>query len=192
MRLTRIQPSRDFASRTFTNRDNHLDLGRTQVEKLLQEKDYFRLISFYGIGGIGKTSLLSQIKKVSPHQRVRWITLDLESGSITSPTDAIYEIYRASGVRYYPLEYAFALIWAHKGRTISDIRNRLIEQDGLVTDLGDASLEAASAIVNVKGIRRLLEISTDAVKKRKPEYVNEVERIDLASDSDRERLLQSF
>ena len=178
---------RRFASRDFTNRDSLLDRVDVEVHKVLAESTYFRVLSFYGMGGIGKTSLLKQLFLRNDPRDLAWVTVDLESGAVQTSTDVLYEIYRSSGVRYFPFEYALALIWERRGLSIHDIRNRLVAVSAGWSDFGDAALEAMSAGVNLPAVLRLSDKLADVMRRR--HHDAEVRAIDASTDSERERLL---
>ena len=179
--------ARRYASREFTNRDSLLDRGNVEVGRILSNSRHFRVLSFYGIGGIGKTSLLQQLFLRNRSRRLTWIRVDLESGAVQTSTDVLYEIYRTSGVRYFPFEYAVALTWERRGLSIHDIRNRLVAVDGGWSDIGDTALSAASAFVSAGAILRLSDKLTDAIRKR--HHDAEIRAIRDSTDSERERLL---
>ena len=182
-----LTSSRRFVSREFTNRDSLLDRVNVEVRKVRSASTYFRVFSFYGIGGIGKTSLLKQLFLRNRSPDLSWVAVDLESGAVQTTTDVLYEIYRSSGVRYFPFEYTLALIWERRGLSIHDIRNRLVAVSVGWSDFGDAALEAMSAGVNLPAVLRLSDKLADALRKR--HHDAEIRAIDSSTDSERERLL---
>ena len=190
MSLTRAHTiSLNFASRKFTNRENHIELVAREKTRLFEVPSYFRVVTFYGIGGVGKTTLLKHVRKLYDERRITWVHVDLESGSVNSPIDALYEIYRESKLKYFPFEYALAKVWLHKGRDIGEIRNRLISAGGAISDLGDVALEAISSVINIKGIRRIFDTSTDAIKRRSRQNSDLIQYIDTLENSEIERQL---
>ena len=182
-----ITSARRFASREFTNRDSFLERGEAEISRLLGDDDYFGIISFYGLGGIGKTSLLKELYVRNSSKSLTWVRVDLESSTIQAPVDALYEIYRSSGVRYFPFEFAIAVIWERRGVSIHDIRNRLVALDGAFSAVGDTALSALPAAVSVATVLRWSDKLADAVSKRHHEA--EIEAIRNATDSERENLL---
>ena len=191
LRLSRnTRFNRRYATREFTNRDRLLERVGLEVGRLRCDADYFFVLSFYGIGGIGKSSLLKRLRQRHASAAVSWISLDLESVAYMTPADALYEIYRASHVRYFPFEYALARVWGRRGLAIHDIRNRLVALDSFWSDVGDAALEALSAAVSLRALAKSWNTFSDAVRKRKHEA--EVADIEGASDSERERMLSAL
>lgn len=184
-----MAPARRFAAREFTNRGSFLELGEAEISRLLKSDEYFRVITYYGLGGIGKSSLLKELHSRNESKPLTWIRVDLEFGEIKTPVDVLYEIYRSSGVRYFPFEYALALIWERRGVSIHDIRNRLISLDSAWSAIGDtvASTIPAPASVSIATFLRLSDNLADAVRKR--HYLAEIEAVRTATDSEREHLL---
>src|SRR6056297_2541170 len=190
MRLTRTRGFAErLAGRRFTNRTGSLALFSRELRKLEENSQNFRVISFYGMGGIGKTALLKELRDKHSVETVTWIRLDLESTVVTSPVDAVYEIYREAGLRDFMVEYTLALIWEHRGRSIEDIRNRLVSTDGVLAEAADIALGAAESFVGAQTIRRLIDASVDTIRRNFGDSAATVDLIEAASDSEREQLL---
>ena len=51
------------ASKQFVNRTEIRNIIMTECNHNMQKHNYFKVISIYGIGGIGKTKLLDKIKQ---------------------------------------------------------------------------------------------------------------------------------
>lgn len=190
MKLTRTRGFAErLAGRRFTNRTGSLALFSRELEKLEENAKSFRVISFYGMGGIGKTALLKELRDKHSTETVTWIRLDLESTLVKSPVDAVYEIYREAGLRDFVVEYALALIWEYRGRSIEDIRNRLVSTDGVLAEVADIAFGAAESFVGARTIRRLFDASVDTVRRKFGDSAATVDLLNAASDSEREQLL---
>ena len=187
-KLTRQMTSaRHFASKEFTDRDSFMEGGESEISTLLEDGDYFKVMSYYGLGGIGKTALLKQLYISHESKPLTWIRVDLESSEIQAPVDVLYLIYRVSGVRYFPFEFALGLTWERKGVSIHDIRNRLVALDGVWSAIGDTALSTLPGAVDFSKILRFSDKLADAVRKKHHEA--DVKGIQLMSDSERERSL---
>ena len=101
--------ARSYASRQFTNREHHLALLNRLTDEVNSDPKYFRVVNFYGLGGIGKTTLTRQAATQRSKNTPRRMTVDLSSGTINNPTDALYALYAESNIRNFPFEYACLL-----------------------------------------------------------------------------------
>lgn len=193
MQLTRASSLvQRLATRCFTNRYGSFEIFKREFEKLKKDIGAFRVISFYGIGGIGKTALLKELHAKYSKEKVQWVLLDLESTVVTSPVEVIYEIYRETGLRDFLLEYTLALIWEHRGRSIEDIRNRIVSTDGVLAEVVDVAFGAVETMVGAKTVRRIFESSIDTFHRNFGRNASQVDLVNEATESEREQLLVEF
>lgn len=103
---------RPEASRQFTDREEFIDAFQEYVPRLPLEEH--KVLVYYGVGGIGKTSLRKELGKRldGQHPDVAWATLDLQTADHRTVDRALFwlrqELRSKYGVRFYSFELAFA------------------------------------------------------------------------------------
>ena len=65
----------------FTDRQNEFNIINNAFTKLMADNSYFNVLSFYGIGGIGKSRLIEyafQTSEILNHQNLIELKINLE------------------------------------------------------------------------------------------------------------------
>lgn len=102
---------------SFTDREHFINLIRTEYANQCHTISYFKIISWYGMGGIGKTRLLSEIKTMIeteflPHDRdIKLIFLKLEIAQSDNLLNALVHIRSQVGHPCPLFDYALLNYW---------------------------------------------------------------------------------
>lgn len=100
----------------FVNRDKILDFPEREYMKMSREKGYFKVLSIYGIGGIGKSRLISEMQKrmekyAANDRNLKILNLSLEIEGSADFLSALVRL-RTQIPEVCPLfDYAFLLFW---------------------------------------------------------------------------------
>ncbi len=128
-------------------------------------------MTYYGVGGIGKTSLVKELRRHAKQLYedeqidVCMIHLDLDSDHIGAPADALYA-FRTQWPGNCPLfEFALAKYWAVQGRTIEQIRKQIIREDSLLFDLIEAGATLADVFAPAKLVKKLYAKGSDFLRR---------------------------
>lgn len=102
---------------SFTDRERFINLIRTEYDNQCRTTSYFKIISWYGMGGIGKTRLLSEIRTIIeteflPHDRnIKLIFLKLEIAQSDNLLNALVHIRSQVGHPCPLFDYALLNYW---------------------------------------------------------------------------------
>ncbi len=157
------------ATRKFTDRVHAVDAFCRAFNDYLEENIHLKVLMYYGVGGIGKTTLLSHLmKKINPTIKKREIVIvniNLESSQFDSPAFCLYAIYNQIGISSPAFEYALARLWSLQGWSMEDIKRRVIKPDSLLFELVELGAEAAGVFAPIRLFNRLLDSGHQYVKK---------------------------
>jgi tetratricopeptide (TPR) repeat protein len=129
------------ASRQFTDREQFVDTFYRLVEE--KQKDQYQLCVFYGVGGVGKSSLrkkLGQILDIEFDHAV-WTVLDFEIANYRSPETALYLLRKQLNKNYaidFPLfDIAYSIYWkkVHPDKVMNKQTFPLLEESHIIGDL---------------------------------------------------------
>lgn len=127
------------ANRYFTNRENHF-ISFNNAIKSLKDKKY-SVLSFYGVGGIGKSRLKEElIKTVEDTSIVISSSLNFQQEEYRNVSTALYLLYKdlkSKKIQFPTFEIAHAIHWqkVHPGQSISKSGVPYIEEGSLVFDI---------------------------------------------------------
>jgi hypothetical protein len=148
------------AVRKFTDREAARDAIYRSLNNYLDGNKTLQVIMYYGVGGIGKTSLLKQIKSeikpVAKKKNLTIVDINLESAQFDSPAICLFAIYNQLGISAPAFEYALARLWSLQGWSIHDIKQQVINSDSLLFDLVESAANAAGIFAPVRLFHKLL------------------------------------
>lgn len=128
------------SERFFTNRENHFISFDNSIKNLGSQK--YSILSFYGIGGVGKTRLKKEfIKKVSSDKNfLVSSSLDFDQAEFRNVSTALHLLYkdlRANGVSFPTFEIAHAVFWqkTHPEQSLSTSNLPFVHEGTIVFDI---------------------------------------------------------
>ena len=177
------------AVKKFTDRENARDAFDNNLQAYLAGEITFKILTYYGIGGIGKTSLLKELKKTAKDRSEveQWdlslVNLDFDSDHISSAAEALYA-FRVQWPGDSPLfDFALAKYWVIQGRTIDQIRKQVIREDSLLFDLLEAGASFADVFVPAKLVKKLFSKGSDFLR-RHGHLANRFEHIESLTEAE--------
>lgn len=176
------------AVRKFTDRESAKDAFARNLREHLAGRSSLRVLGYYGVGGIGKTSLLCELRQLakgieeSAPAGLSTICLDFDSDNIGSAADALYA-FRLKWPGKCPLfEFALAQYWAAQGRSLEQIRRNAIPDDSLLFDLVEAGSSLVDVFAPAKLLKKVYERSADFLR-RYGDLSDRFARIEALPDS---------
>lgn len=151
------------AVRKFTDREHARDAFASNLQRYLCGDQPFKVLTFYGAGGIGKSSLLRELKRsvsahpTEPGRSTSVISLDLDSDHLGTAADVLYAFRRQWDGRSPLFEFALARYWELQGRSLEEIRKQVIREGSLLFDLVEASADIADIFVPATLLKKLLD-----------------------------------
>lgn len=140
MPLSRLRALADsHAVKIFTDREGYKDSFDYWFECHVNGQEQLKVLVYYGVGGIGKSSLLNELtlRAKQRNKYVRIVELDFDSNHINSAADAL-AMFRRQWAGKCPLfDFALGRFWQASGRSIESIRQHAVPQDGLLYELAN-------------------------------------------------------
>ena len=147
--MDRMLPIKHKKLEEFVDRTEIRECIMTIVKNRIQEKDFFKLISIYGMGGIGKTCLIneleSKIKEHSPKasEKIKIIKVSFE---ISNNKQFIENIVKLATQYDYPcILFEYALLKYHEKIDIYQLDSNIIKkiQSNFFSNFADTFFESA-------------------------------------------------
>lgn len=134
----------------------------------IPRRDEYPVLAFYGIGGIGKSSLLREFERcVLHHGGAVQALLDFRYGEYRSPTAALFQLrtqLRRAGVQFPHFEIAYAA-WHQAAKPDVSLRRgdlSFLEDGELAAEVIDAIADLPGADLFIKIPRALKRLSAGA------------------------------
>lgn len=128
------------AQRFFTNRENHFVSFKNAINNL--EKRKYNILSFYGVGGIGKTRLKKELIKtiINDKDIIISSSLDFHQTEFRNTSTALHVLYKdlkSNGISFPTFEIAHAVYWQklHPEQSLSKSSLPFLEEGSIVFDL---------------------------------------------------------
>ncbi|AKS41507.1 hypothetical protein [Wenzhouxiangella marina] len=168
MTLSRIKAhAQAQAVRRFTNRESAKTAFSKALESCLQERNQLRLLMFYGLGGIGKSSLLKHLReKARINGDTPTAAIDLEAAHYSSQLDYLLDIRRQLKVDAPLFDYAVARFITVSGRTLKEIDQTWVPADSLLYDLQEVACDMIEVVAPARLVSRLWARLNQERKKR--------------------------
>jgi len=133
------------ATRRFTDREEPLQALDRALLAAIEKPWCAQVLVFYGIGGIGKSTLLRHFnaRVETQAERIRSSLVCLDSHEISTPLDVLLILRSTLQVPSVVFDAAVLRYWSLHGYSVSEIRNRLRQRHGFAWDLLDEFAEVA-------------------------------------------------
>lgn len=158
------------AVKKFTDRDEPRDVFSTAYANLSRGNNPFKVLMYYGVGGIGKTSLLHHLRQSILDDDVTSVFVNLEASNYYSFADILLDIRRQLPGKYPLFEYAFARHLSIQGRSLDDINKSYLNKDSILFDFQELASDLAEVVAPARLILRLIESGKEKYKKLSEEF----------------------
>ena len=185
MGLSRLKGKANIkAVRLFTNRENALGAFNRAIEQYKNE-NVLKILTFYGVGGIGKTHLLRKFaKELEGSNGYTVATIDAESPHYNSLIDILLDIRSQLHVNAVLFDYAIARFLTVNGRSLSELKKSWISEDSLLFDLQELASNLAEVVPAARVIKKLYDIADEKKTRYLSKYKKHFDRIDGFSSSE--------
>lgn len=177
------------ATKEFTDREEPQKSFAENYNKLLEKKDFFKILVFYGFGGLGKTALLKHLNKKSKSENEINIFINLESEQyysifeifldIRSKFPPIKEDFRLRSDPFLLFEYSLYRLYAMQGKKFDEIQKSWSNEGSLIYEIIDFTSEVPGAFIS-KGIKFIGE----KINRNFGNNKQELENIDTKSEEE--------
>jgi tetratricopeptide (TPR) repeat protein len=181
------------ATQRFTDREEPQETFRRHLERLDADPNYFCVVTYYGVGGIGKSSLLRHLQQNLDGERFASVFVDLETASYSSFLDILLDVHRQLPFSCPLFEYAVAKYCVQSNRSLTSIKRTMLRDDSLLFDLQEVAADMAEVVAPVRLLKRLAEQAYDRFRRIMPDIRDEIAEIDeIGSLADLEIALPSY
>lgn len=189
MALSRLKAHASVtATRTFTDREAPLEAFVSALDSYLSGEIDLRVLTYYGVGGIGKTRLLKvledAVKDYESRPPLQVASLRLDSPRIATPAEALFDLRRQLDIDCTVFDFALARHWANEGMGLDEIRRRGIKPDSLLYDLVEAAAEMSGMFVPTGLLRRLWAKSEDTFVRRVGPHSEDLAELEGMDDAE--------
>ncbi|MDO1514335.1 tetratricopeptide repeat protein [Maribacter confluentis] len=126
--------------RFFTNREKHFISFKNAIKNLNTKK--LSILSFYGVGGIGKTRLKKELIKTIAEDKSYMISSSLdfqqvEFRNVSTAMHILYKDLKSKGINFPTFEVAHAVCWqkSHPEQSLRQSSLPFIEEGSIVFDI---------------------------------------------------------
>lgn len=129
------------ASRQFTDREEFVD---TFIRLLAErDKEELQVCVFYGVGGVGKSSLRKKLGQILDlgYDHSIWTVIDFEIANYRAPETALYLLRKQLSKKYsieFPMfDIAYSIYWkkVHPDKVMNKQTFPLLEESHIITDM---------------------------------------------------------
>lgn len=139
------------ATKIFTDREQSQDSFSNALSSYLVGQKKLMVLMYYGVGGIGKSTLLKHLQKsVNEKKEIQVINIDLDASLFASLASSLLYIRNQMNISCFAFEYALARYWQVEGKSFDDIQRQVINKDSILFDLIDAASNIAGVFAPAK------------------------------------------
>ena len=135
MALSKFKSLKKYqAVKKFTDRVQPLEIFNKYFEQFKMQDDFFKVLVYYGIGGIGKSTLLKKLKNVSNDyientpNKFKLISIDMDAYEFDSPIDILVSIRNKFQFEIDVFDYAITKYSYLKGISSEYLTNKMPPQ----------------------------------------------------------------
>lgn len=182
MTLSKYKRKKFQAVRKFTDRTAPRSVFESALNDLQAGTNTFKVLVYYGIGGIGKSKLLHELRnnktKKLPKE-VHEVSICLDAFEFNSPTDILLSIRNQLKVPTLLFDYALFKYWSLVGNSVLDIKKKLNE-NSLIWEVLNYGSGLTGGIVPVGLISKSFNMLRDKYYGTFTKYKEEIEQIEKA------------
>lgn len=176
--LSKFKRKKFQAVRKFTDRTEPRTVYANCMNDLITGDNLFKVLVYYGIGGIGKSKLLNELKQ-NNYEKVHEVFISLDAFEFNSPTDILLSIRNQLKVPTILFDYALLKYWSLVGNSAIDIKKRLTE-NSLIWEILDYGSGLSGGIIPVGLISKSFNKLRDKYLVTFTKYKEEIEVIEKA------------
>jgi hypothetical protein len=137
----RLDNSRPKAARQFTDREEFIETFQKVLKEIKPNEQ--NVVVFYGVGGIGKTSLRKELGRIldKDQPKIAWTVLDFSIPQYREQETALFTLRKTLGDKYkitFPsFDLAYAVYWqkTHPQTPLTKENFPLLDAGGIVVDI---------------------------------------------------------
>ena len=156
------------AVKIFTDREHYKESFDHWFGRHVGGIDPWKVLVYYGVGGIGKSRLLQElIKRAGTSGKpIRIVKLDFDSDEIDSPALALAAFRRQWGGTCPLFDFALGRFWQMGGRSVESLRKQALPEDGFLYELANFASSIASGGFFSLGLVKELWKKQEALRSR--------------------------
>jgi tetratricopeptide (TPR) repeat protein len=180
------------AVKKFTNRDEPKASFFNALNGLLTGERPYKVLMYYGVGGIGKSSLMKHLSQSILNDSIISVFINLEASNYSSFADILIDIRRSLPAQFPIFEYALVRYLARQGRSLKDISISGLPKDSLLFDFLDLAADLAEVVAPARLIKRLYDLGHSRIQRLLSKYKTKFEEIDVLPDEQLEEMLSVY
>jgi tetratricopeptide (TPR) repeat protein/Cdc6-like AAA superfamily ATPase len=180
------------AVKKFTDREEPKASFSKALDGLYDGTRPFSVLMYYGIGGIGKTSLLRHLYQNLPDDKFTVVFINLEASAYSSIADILMDMRRSIHGNFPIFEYALVRYLARQGRSLKNVISTGLPDDSLLIDFIEVASDLAEVVAPARLIKRLFEIGHEKILRILPIYKSKFDEIDQLPDDQLEEMLPIY
>lgn len=140
----------------FVDREEIINLFKTEYKKLKSNSEYFKVIGIYGIGGIGKSYLIEKLLQIPQNDEFepKIITINMDIMHSTDIFDNLVKVRKQIDVGCLYFDYSLILLWdIYKIEKLNEDFMRKIKGNFLdILNIADSSLSVVCPTIGFENI----------------------------------------
>lgn len=200
MPLSKFRKSKTFtAIRKFTDRERPIEVFWQAFENLRAGRKPLQVLVFFGIGGIGKTTLLKHIRSAlttriadEDAENIRLVSLSLEAYEFDSPADVLMAFRNQLEISCHLFDYALLRYWALVGHSPLEIKTKFLKEGSIIWDILESMASLGGVPIPIKLLGKAAKKLRQKYLKTFSKYKEEFEEIENLEAFDLYQRLPSY
>ena len=184
------------ATKEFTDRDEPRNIFFKAFNEYKNNEKKLNVLMFYGIGGIGKTSLLNDFKKSIAEEcknsYINIININLDIAAFDTSASYLLNISDQLKINHKVFDYAIYRYFKLIKRPILDSRNYKFDESSILFDLADSISQILGIFLPVKLFYKLYLLGGKKLQKMFGKEKILIEEIDSLPEKELERKLSYY